>query len=262
MIRAAKFSVGVSNKPPHHHDCHQLLYITEGEVKIEINNTEFIAPKDSLIILSRLEKHSISVLSKKYERFELRIDPDVVTKYADSYLYSVLINRPNGFKHIVNAQNPDIVFFFKKIIEEHNSENNYKESMLEMLFKQLLICIYRIDPELFSFEYEKADLVKVIQNYLEENMDQPFNLDELSQKYHLSKYYLSHVFKSVTGYPIIGYLQSLRIAESKRLLTKTDMTINEIIEHCGFSDNSNFSRTFKFYTNLTPSEFRKKYSIK
>ena len=39
----------------------------------------------------------------------------------------------------------------------------------------------------------------------------------------------------------------------------TDMRIGEIVEHCGFSDSSNFSRTFRAVTGLSPSEFRKQY---
>jgi AraC-like DNA-binding protein len=43
------------------------------------------------------------------------------------------------------------------------------------------------------------------------------------------------------------------------MLAETNYSIGEIIEKCGFSDNSNFSRTFKRLTGLSPSDFRKKY---
>ena len=71
--------------------------------------------------------------------------------------------------------------------------------------------------------------------------------------------YLSHLFKSATGNSVMGYLQSCRIAEANKCLAQTDMRIGEIVEHCGFSDSSNFSRTFRAVTGLSPSEFRKQY---
>ncbi len=55
------------------------------------------------------------------------------------------------------------------------------------------------------------------------------------------------------------YLKSCRMANAKQMLAETDYSIGEIVEKCGFSDNSNFSRTFKNLTDLSPSDFRKKY---
>jgi YesN/AraC family two-component response regulator len=55
------------------------------------------------------------------------------------------------------------------------------------------------------------------------------------------------------------YLQSCRMANAKQLLAETEFCIGEIVEKCGFCDNSNFSRTFKKLNGLSPSDFRKKY---
>jgi AraC-like DNA-binding protein len=55
------------------------------------------------------------------------------------------------------------------------------------------------------------------------------------------------------------YLQSCRMANAKRMLAQTDYSVGEIVEKCGFSDNSNFSRTFKSLNGMSPTDFRKKY---
>lgn len=49
------------------------------------------------------------------------------------------------------------------------------------------------------------------------------------------------------------------MANAKRMLVETDYNIGEIVEKCGFSDNSNFSRAFKKLNGLSPSDFRRKY---
>ena len=82
-------------------------------------------------------------------------------------------------------------------------------------------------------------------------------LSELALGYHISESHLSHIFKSVTGYAPIEYLMSCRLSAAKNLLSSSDKSIKEIIDLCGFSDESNFSRTFKKKVGMTPTEFRK-----
>ena len=103
--------------------------------------------------------------------------------------------------------------------------------------------------------------VEEIQRQFENDIVRAYSLIELADEYHISKYYLSHIFKTVTGYSVMDYLKVLRIAKAKALIAKTTMSISEIVETCGFSDSSNFSRDFKSNTGLSPSDFRKKYRV-
>ena len=84
-----------------------------------------------------------------------------------------------------------------------------------------------------------------------------FTLSALATQYHISTSHLSHIFKSVTGYAPIEYLMICRLSAAKNLLSSTDKGIKEIIDLCGFSDESNFSRTFREKVGMTPTEFRK-----
>ena len=73
----------------------------------------------------------------------------------------------------------------------------------------------------------------------------------------MSASHLSHIFKSVAGVSTMAYLKACRIAAAKRYLAQTELPVGEIVERCGFSDSSNFSRTFREQTGMSPSEFRR-----
>lgn len=67
---------------------------------------------------------------------------------------------------------------------------------------------------------------------------------------------IAHRLPVETGKQYSRVRLELRIAEAKRLLAETDMSISEIAETCGFSDQSHLTRLFKSEVNLTPGRFR------
>lgn len=106
---------------------------------------------------------------------------------------------------------------------------------------------------------ENFEIISDIQHRFERDYQKSFSLKLLAKEYSISVSYLSHRFKLSTGVSVMEYLLDCRLAAAKKKLASTDMSIGEIVESCGFCDNSNFTRTFRRKTGLTPSQFRKKY---
>lgn len=263
LVLSATYSEAPLNMAPHYHDCHQLLYIAEGAVRITVGEATYIAEKDTLILFNRFEQHAIEVISQPYKRYAVRISPLLTEQIHENYhLYSVLFNRSAGFKHAIPITKETEQFrrILQQLTDEKGSDKPFAESHCDLLLQQILIHLYRQQPSLFTpFNQEGTEIVRQIQSRFEKDFKENFSLAQLAQEYHLSTYYLSHLFKNATGYPLMHHLHACRIAAAKRYLTKTNMPIGDIVDTCGFSDNSNFSRSFKEATGLTPSEFRKKY---
>ena len=82
-------------------------------------------------------------------------------------------------------------------------------------------------------------------------------LRQLAETFYISPFYLSRIFKEITGFTIINYLNLTRIREAWRLLTDTDLKIVDIAESIGFESLTHFDRTFKKIMKLTASKYRK-----
>jgi len=72
----------------------------------------------------------------------------------------------------------------------------------------------------------------------------------------ISKSYFSKAFKDILDISFVHYVQHVYIERARELLLQTNHTVYTIAEMCGFADSRYFSKVFKDYTGMLPSEFR------
>ncbi len=261
VIETAYYLKGSRDLPTHAHTAHEMIFVESGRIEVRIGERCYIADAPALVFISRLEEHAISVLEGDYRRYYLCLSPTALEKRIKSYtLLSVLSTHPRDFAHVldVSAQCEEVSRIFSRLLAEVASDAPYSEDVQALLVNELLILIYRMAPHLFSMDNSKSiSIVWQIQRRFEESPQEDFSLDELAEKYHISKYYLSRLFKKITGYSPMQYLMMCRLAVAKELLEGTDKSISEVVWRAGFSDGSNFSRYFKAQTGMTPEEYRR-----
>ncbi|MBQ2704942.1 MAG: AraC family transcriptional regulator [Clostridia bacterium] len=260
LVLRAYFSDNALKKHSHYHDCHQIIFVTKGKAQFCVNEAIYDASAGSVMIFSRYENHAINISSDSYERYVLHIHPSADVRQNKTY--AIFSNRPAGFNNLINVSDNLSQFkdLFARITDEFNHADKMSEDMLQLLVDQLLILICRRLPdEILSFDEADFETVADVQRRFEKEYYKRYTLNELAKEYSISSSSLSHQFKRITGASVMGYLQSCRIATAKKYLSKTNMDIGEIVERCGFSDNSNFSRTFKNMCGMSPSQFREKY---
>ncbi len=83
----------------------------------------------------------------------------------------------------------------------------------------------------------------------------------IASKMNLSQRQLNRKIKSVTGVDTSSLIRELRIAKAKELLCSTDIPVTEVGERCGFDSPSYFAKIFKQHTKLTPSDYRKAFTV-
>lgn len=115
---------------------------------------------------------------------------------------------------------------------------------------------------LFEREGEKAGdrgkLAEEMTKYLELNYASKITAAELSRRFGLVPSYLSMVFRQARGVSPFEYLTQYRIRRAEEYLAgRKELTVREIAERTGFSDQLYFSKVFKKQTGRTPSAWRK-----
>jgi AraC-like DNA-binding protein/ligand-binding sensor protein len=98
--------------------------------------------------------------------------------------------------------------------------------------------------------------VKAIQRYVEKNLSKKLTLGTVGDKFGLKEKPLNALILKHYGMSFTDYVIALRVAEAKRLLKTTDLTLGEISLKTGFPDQSYFTKVFKATAGMTPSEYR------
>ena len=99
--------------------------------------------------------------------------------------------------------------------------------------------------------------IKQAIGYIRAKSDQTLSLDEVSAFVGLSKFYFAREFHRITKYTFISYVNMIRCEKAKALLSEGNLGVGEIGRACGFDNQSYFSRTFREYTGVLPSTYRK-----
>lgn len=98
--------------------------------------------------------------------------------------------------------------------------------------------------------------VSKILEYINENLGWSISLEDICTQFHVSRYYLCHLFKKTVGMTVFEYILSRRLSIARKYLLGTDMTLSQIADTAGFSSFSYFSKVFREYEGMPPSKFR------
>jgi AraC-like DNA-binding protein len=131
---------------------------------------------------------------------------------------------------------------------------------LHMKFLEFLTKLYLFRDQNTYVVHSSVDnltnKVYSITSYIHEHYMEDLTLEFLAKNFYISRYYLSHQFKNITGFTLNNYIQMTRIRNTQQLLLATDRSITDIAQDCGFSSFSQFNRTFNKYCSMSPSKYR------
>lgn len=101
------------------------------------------------------------------------------------------------------------------------------------------------------------EVVEIIKQYVDSNYCQNFKITMFEEKYFFSVTYLTKLFHARYGYTIYEYVLKKRMERAKELLENPDIKVLDIAKRLGYADNHYFSKAFRNYYGISPSQYRK-----
>ncbi|MUG45332.1 response regulator transcription factor [Paenibacillus woosongensis] len=130
-------------------------------------------------------------------------------------------------------------------------------------WQQAFDYLLHVGDMLFSLQSQEEerrarDVITVIQKHVQDHLHDPdeISLVRLAELVFFNPSYLSRLFKQVTGTNLSEYISACRMTRAKRLLENPDVKIQDVAELVGYGTATNFTRSFRKATHMTPQEYR------
>lgn len=254
----------------HIHPHTEILFVTGGQGWLRSNGTEVKLKKGALIVVTPFSSHTeISSTSSPLSFAAFSVQN--ITFILNNKNSSSQTTTNEEYKKINEQENQQIFFFdfsayFNELfnilayIEREESQRQpFWESAFLSEFDKFIVFISRHMP-LISLPHKSESDPNVLSNvhlYLRSQYADDITLEKLSDYFFLSKYYLLHAFKKKYGIPPMLFLNKCRCEQAHKLLLTTSYSIAQIAISVGFNSIIHFSRTYKKFYNVSPTQTRK-----
>ena len=233
---------------------HELVLVVSGGGEITIDKRKYKAEEGTLFHFLPGVPHSITTDDNNPMSFyAIHFDTFKVTIESFPEKFSPPIEEfsiPSGFVVIKSL--------FKNINFQRRNRLYGYNLVTSSLFGQLLFEIIK-NTKSSPFNSSSMKKAEDIITYIHENIEKKLSLNDIAEEFSLNGAYLSHFFKTATGYNITEFINRQKIEKAKELIIEGRYKIKEIASFLGFDDPYYFSRVFKSVEGISPATFYKKY---
>ncbi len=257
------------------HDFWELMYIDKGEVLTRADDRKFVLRQNQLTLFAPNEFHDLHVHGAKAANvvvvsFECHNEALKAlsggTFYINEYERSLLVGiiREAKKAYSTDLANARYRKLQKRKVSPPGTEEYASEQMLNCYLQILLIdllrgggCDNRISSSMTIRENEQKARIVLLTEWIDEHIDNIFTIDDLCGESMLSKSALERMFRDYTGMSPIQYCRYRKIEAAKRFMDEGKLNISQISERLGFSSVHYFSRTFRQFEEISPSEYKR-----
>lgn len=250
---------------PHRHNFYEVLYLEKGSGIHTIEGKRYEIRTPCVFFLSPGQSHELT-LSSDIEGYIFIFTSEFYLqnqKNKSRLLEFPFFFSPDGDAPPLLLYDYDNVLFIKslfsmasnQLIKNENPDTELFCSVLDLI---LLTCRGMYPSTRMTTGKSKSYiLVKRFLLLAEEHFQDNITVEEYARKLGITAHHLTQVVKQATGKTTMEVVQEKAIAEIKRLLKHSTMSVTEVAEVMNFSDNSYFTKFFKKHTGQTPLQYRK-----
>lgn len=253
----------------HTHQQYEIYVFLDGKCTFQIENLFYdLQPGEILLINGKdIHKAFVDVNYHTYKRTVVEFTKEFIEPLLD------VLNMPHMLDlfdaplgHLFRIKDEETCTHIFQLLDEMHElivgkKSAYVDQQLKLILAQLLMKFEsKVTAYLPNDIYsdDKILIVEEIYRYISAHYAEDLSLDNIADELNLSKSYLSHLFKEITGTTIMNFLMGYRLTQAQySLKVRKDLNISEIAGLTGFESNAHFSRFFKKHIGVSPTDYRR-----
>ena len=217
-------------------DTYELIYVTEGIVHLREGQEQYSLKKGEMILLTPGIEHGGIKESASHTAFYwLHFSTDDISMFPIPKLSS-----PNATK----AERA-----FKDIMQSSLRSDTHIAELI--LARFLLECGATVE--------RKSKAAHEISEYVRINSSKALTVADVASRFGYAPDHVSRLLKNEFGRSAKVYITEKRLAYIESRLLNTNDTVKEVALHCGFEDENDFVKFFKYHEGVTPTQFRNEF---
>lgn len=246
----------------HWHEEFMIFYIEKGTAVIHCNSQPLPVKAGDLVVINSNDIHYVENRCNHLIHSSIIIDLAFLLSYKKDICQTKYI-APLLENHICfqnKSENDEtLIRQVTNLIEEYEQKKLGYELVIKAEIYRILASLMRRHtvPVTDEVKNKQHYQLRSLLEYIDKHYQQKITLKELAAIANVSPQHLCRLFKNIAGMPPIDYINHLRINEAKRLLQQRHLKVGEVAQIVGFSDSNYFSRLFKKYNHISPTNMQK-----
>lgn len=243
----------------HYHEFCKLLLLVSGQGSYSVDGKRYLLSAGDIVLIGSRSVHKPELSEgAAYERIIIYVAPEYLQRMSapDCDLLA-LFSGEKGHVLRLKEQRRKAVFALASKLEQDLKNDAFGRAVLSQAdLLQLLVELGR------SMADSPANLprpsmtenrrVLEMMEYLNRNLAEEIDIDQLAERFFISKYYMMRLFQKETGTTIYSYLTQKRLLKARELMN-SGMRATESCYACGFHSYSSFTRAYGKYFGTTPT---------
>lgn len=235
----------------HSHEYYELYCFLKGDVKYFVEGNIYHLKPGDLLIMKKSEAHSLLINKNvPYERIVVFFNDEAIIGNENHELTSFIINKPLGKNNRYTAADLNYfnyIYLLEKMCKLKDLSK--KASYLSVIINELSTA--KTSDGIYS--ENTAEIIKYINEHITENL----KLDNICERFFISKAHLIRRFKALTGTTVWDYILTKRLVMARVLLQSGERPY-DIFLKCGFNDYCSFFKAYKTKFGVSPKADYKK----
>jgi AraC family transcriptional regulator len=235
------------NVPKHSHECATILIVLEGLAADRIAGHVHECNPSTILIRPAGEPHTHHYGREGAHCLVVEVKPESLKAVRK---FSQVLDCAGGFHDGLLSE------LAMRLYVESRIMDSASELAIEGLALEMLARATRLMNSKNGDSAAQPRWLSQAVDFIRENYAQPLGLSQIASAVGVHPAHLAEVFRKHHGCSIGQYIRQLRLDHAAREVMFSENSLADISAAAGFYDQSHFTKFFKRYAGMTPSEMR------